>query len=182
MTILNIEGVGRYKGLRVSDLEPSPLSCFRASSIERLRLAESGLVEKGYGDGLPCYIAYGIHIEERSIQSLAKEVGVCASVLAKVFDHYNIPKLTGPEAKRRQFEDPEFRRKMAEAKRKSREKFNDDEESLIIRKVVVKTYDGIALHRDIIDGWRSVVPEVSEITGLTKEVVEFHLVEFFKPS
>ena len=180
MTILSEGEIKKYKGLMVSELEKSSTPRLGRNSIERLKLAERELFGKGFEDGLLYYVTFQYHIKGRGIQSLAKEAGVDYSVLIKMLENYKIPRLSNSEARRRQFEDPEFLRKMAEARIRRMEKLNNRiRRDPTAQERVTKAFDKIATYNDT-KIWRNVIPEVSEITGIDTKIVELYLEELFK--
>ena len=67
-----------------------------------------------------------------SLENLAEEMGISRPTLTKVFDFYNLPRLTNAEAVRRElyerWQDPKFRKRNAEAVRNAR--FNPENLSL----------------------------------------------------
>ena len=178
MTLLTERELERYRDLRVSNLEPSPHSCFKASTIERLILAESRLTENGYG--LPCYAALQYHTRDINLMTLAKELCISYDTLVKMFGHYGIPRLSASETKIRQYKDPKFRRKMAESKRKSMKKLNDKTRgSSITREKVVKAY-GVLATRKPFENWRDLIGRVSENEDIPEETVRLYLEGLFR--
>jgi len=154
-----------YKGLSVLGLEEDSITGLGRISIENLKSAERKLIERGYYEGLPFYIADKHHREGKGIHYLAEEIiGVGDVVLVRMLHYFHIPRLNRSEVSRVSME-------------------ISNKEPMVsptIQKEIMGAYDHIALHRDITNGWKSVVPEVSEITGHSEEVVETYLERLFR--
>ena len=178
MTILGLEGIEPFRGLRLSD-EIIRLAPIKRTTLERLQLKEKELTEREYG--LPFYLALQHHINGRTMKDLEKELGVGCAALVNIFGYYEIPRLDRPEAKIRYLKEHGDPRTRSRRIRKRQEELNNDGFPITgqERKEIIKAYDLIASHRNI-KGWEELVEDVSENTGIELEAVRSCLRKYFK--
>ena len=145
------EELQQYRGLRIEEIRG-----LGKKVLGRLRSAEQYLAAQGTDGGLPYYLALQHHEHGTSLSELGKILGLPYRDLVSVFKHYGIPRLTKAEAVRRNWEDPEFRARQAEAMRR-------------------------AIHyKDVAEKWQALVKDISERTGMTQEDIEAFLRRYFE--
>ena len=178
MTILGLEGIEPFRGLRLSD-EIIRLAPIKRTTLERLQLKEKELTEREYG--LPFYLALQHHINGRTMKDLEKELGVGCAALVNIFGYYEIPRLNRPEAKIRYLKEHGDPRTRSRRIRKRQEELNNDGFPLTSqeRETIISAYDILAIRKDI-EYWEELVQEVSEKTGIELKVVTSCLEELFK--
>ena len=179
MTILGLEGIEPFRGLRLSDLELVSGMGIGRITLKRLQLKERELTKNGYG--LPYRVAFQHHIKGITMKELQYELGMSYRSLLNIFKAYEIPRLDQSEAQQRSFKERGPRKKRAEDEREKQEKIDHDKFFADERKAkIIGTYSKIAGSRVIVDGnWRGVIPEVSEKTKYPEEVVTSCLEDLF---
>lgn len=82
------------RSARIADVSRGEIKGVGPSVLSRLVTFERKLADIGFEGGLPAWLANS----NKSLKSLGREVGVLDKAIAKVFDHYAIPRLSQAEA------------------------------------------------------------------------------------